>query len=325
MTQPFSYCVAIRTLGTAGEKYLSTLKSAQSQTIPPKKILVYIAEGYNLPKETIGIEQYIYVKKGMVAQRALPYNEVDTEYILLLDDDLSFPPDMVEKLYNGLCEYNADCISPNTFPNHEMSLFQKIMAGWCSFTFPMFSKKWAFRIRRNASYSYNNHPTKDIYLSQSAAGPCSLWKKSVYQTIHFEDELFLDTFKYPLGEDFLFFNKLFKNGYKLLVHYNTGIKHLDGKTGHVKATVEKQIAAGKIDYLLWHRACYNLKTNSTWDKILCLWSFFLKIFIKFSFILTVKILKGKLTESFYYIKGLRQGKQFTQSAEYKKIPNFILK
>lgn len=325
MTQPFSYCVAIRTLGTAGEKYLSTLKSAQSQTIPPKKILVYIAEGYDLPKETIGIEQYIYVKKGMVAQRALPYNEVDTEYLLLLDDDLSFPPDMVEKLYNGLCEYNADCISPNTFPNHKMTLFQKLLAAWNVFTLPMYSKKWAFRIRRNASYSYNNHPTKDIYLSQSAAGPCLLCKKSAYQEIHFEDELFLDMFKYPLGEDLLFSNKIFKNGYKLLVHYNTGIQHLSAKSGHNRKQKEKDISAGEIDYLLWHRACYNLKTNTTWDKILCFWSFFLKIFIKFSFLLTGKTLKGKPTESFYYVKGLLQGKQFTQSTEYKKIPNFILK
>ena len=44
----------------------------------------------------------------MVAQRALPYKEVDTEYILCLDDDLSFPPDMVENLYRSLNEFNAD-------------------------------------------------------------------------------------------------------------------------------------------------------------------------------------------------------------------------
>lgn len=325
MTQPFSYCVAIRTLGTAGEKYLSTLKSAQSQTIPPKKILVYIAEGYDLPKETIGIEQYIYVKKGMVAQRALPYNEVDTEYLLLLDDDLSFPPDMVEKLYNGLCEYNADCISPNTFPNHKMSFTKKMTSAWGAFTFPMYSAKWAFRIRRNASYSYNNHPTKDIYFSQSAAGPCSLWKKSAYQTIHFEDELFFDMFKYPLGEDMLLFHKLYKNGFKLLVHYNTGIQHLSAKSGHNKNKTEKDISAGKIDYILWHRACYNLKTNNWRDKMLCLWSFTLKIITKFSYKLIIGTLKGYPHEAFYYIKGLKQGKQFTQSAEYKKIPNFIIK
>lgn len=325
MTQPFSYCVAIRTLGTAGEKYLSTLKSAQSQTIPPKKILVYIAEGYDLPKETIGIEQYIYVKKGMVAQRALPYNEVDTEYILLLDDDLSFPPDMVEKLYKGLCEYNADCISPNTFPNHKMSFTKKMTSAWGAFTLPMYSKKWAFRIHRNASYSYNNHPIKDIYFSQSAAFPCLLCKLSALKAIHYEDELWLDNEKYALGDDMLFFNKLYKNGFKLLVHYNTGIQHLSAKSGHNKNKTEKDISAGKIDYILWHRACYNLKTNSIWDKILCLWSFTLKIITKFSYKLIIKTLKGNSDEAFSYIKGLKQGQRFTRSAKYKKIPNFILK
>ena len=82
------YTAVIRTLGTAGSKYQKLLDSLVAQTLRPSKIIVYIAEGYPLPKETVGIEEYIYVKKGMVAQRALQYKEVNTEYILFLDDDL---------------------------------------------------------------------------------------------------------------------------------------------------------------------------------------------------------------------------------------------
>ena len=102
-TSIMEYIVVIRTLGTAGDKYQQLLDSLNKQTIQPSKILVYIAEGYYIPKETIGKEQYIYVKKGMVAQRALPYDEVDTEYILFLDDDLSFPENTVERMitYSG--------------------------------------------------------------------------------------------------------------------------------------------------------------------------------------------------------------------------------
>ena len=66
------YTVVIRTLGKAGGKYQKMLDSLKSQTMPPKEIIVYIAEGYDIPKETIGVERYVYVKKGMVAQRALP-------------------------------------------------------------------------------------------------------------------------------------------------------------------------------------------------------------------------------------------------------------
>ena len=65
-----NYSIIIRTLGTAGEYYQRTLDSIKLQTIQPGLVLVYIPEGYAIPKETIGIEQYIYVKKGMVAQRA---------------------------------------------------------------------------------------------------------------------------------------------------------------------------------------------------------------------------------------------------------------
>lgn len=96
------YTAVIRTLGTAGDKYQILLDSLNKQTIQPSKILVYIAEGYAIPKETIGKEQYIYVKKGMVAQRALPYYEVNTEFILFLDDDLFLPDNFVEKMFFSL-------------------------------------------------------------------------------------------------------------------------------------------------------------------------------------------------------------------------------
>ena len=48
------YTAVIRTLGKAGKKYQTLLDSLDKQTIPPVQILVYIAEGYTIPKETIG-------------------------------------------------------------------------------------------------------------------------------------------------------------------------------------------------------------------------------------------------------------------------------
>lgn len=96
------YTAVIRTLGTAGNKYQQLLDSLVAQTIRPAKIIVYIAEGYPLPKETVGIEEYVYVKKGMVAQRALPYDEVNTKYILFLDDDLYLPANAVEQMFQHL-------------------------------------------------------------------------------------------------------------------------------------------------------------------------------------------------------------------------------
>ena len=101
-----NYCACIRTLGKAGEKYKILLDSLKRQTLQPKKIWVYIPYGYDLPKETIGVEQYVRCEKGMVHQRSLSFDEVDTNWILFLDDDVYLEDDAVEAVYiplpNGL-------------------------------------------------------------------------------------------------------------------------------------------------------------------------------------------------------------------------------
>ena len=141
------YTVVIRTLGTAGNYYQCTLNSLLEQTIKPRTIIVYIADGYQIPNETIGIEQYIYVKKGMVAQRALPYNEVNTEYMLFLDDDVYLPPTGVETLYNEMIEYNAQVISPCTFYNHKVSWKSKIVQSLMGKEVTrLLGDRWAYKV-----------------------------------------------------------------------------------------------------------------------------------------------------------------------------------
>ncbi len=317
----FEYCAAIRTLGTAGEKYLTTLKSLQSQTIPPKKILVYIAKGYPLPKETIGTEQYIYVNKGMVAQRALPYEEVDTDYILCLDDDLYFPPDMIEKLYKSLSEYNADCISPNIYPNHQGSLKWKLTEAFSAFTLPMHSDKWAFRIRKSGAYSYNNNPTHDAYLSQSASWACFLCKLSAFKDISFQDELWMDTFKYSFGDDQLFYYKLYINGHKVLVHYNTGIVHLSAKSSHIKNLKGHVYVKAQTDYIIWHRTCY-APLKGIIEKYCTAIAYICKIATKTLFNIVYGISKRKLLYPIWSIQGLMKGIRFTKSPQYRNLANF---
>ena len=127
MANNLSYTAVIRTLGTAGRKYQELLDSLDKQTVKPERIIVYIAEGYPLPKETIKWEQYVFVKKGMVAQRALRYDEVETEWILALDDDLYLPPSFVEDMYYAVIENGADIISPDIYPNAQRSFIGRCM------------------------------------------------------------------------------------------------------------------------------------------------------------------------------------------------------
>lgn len=320
----FSYCVAIRTLGTAGEKYQQMLDSIKQQTIQPKKILVYIAEGYQIPKETIGTEEYIYVKKGMVSQRALSFREINTEYGLFLDDDVFLPSDAVEKLYKALRQEDGDCISPNLFPNHAMTKTQKMKAFFASLTYPRKSDNWAFKIQRNASYSYNNNPQKDVYLTESAAFACLLCKMDAYRAIHYEDEIWLDRFKYALGDDLLFYYKLFIHGYKVLIHYNSGIEHLDAGEGHVTGLI-KYLYISELWFILWYRIKYNLSRNSDKEKMKYLISYVCKFLFVFIYYSLLSIYKMDFKILYYYIKGNVNGLRYINSKDYKMIPNYDLK
>ena len=225
------YTVAIRTLGKAGEKYQKTLDSICAQTVQPKRILVYIAEGYSIPKETCGREEYIYVKKGMVAQRALPYDEVDTEYILFLDDDVYLPKNGVELLYNAIQEHGADVVSPNTFENHKMGKGTKLRNLLLYKAIPFKSEKWAYKVLKSGGFKYNSNPKNDFYWSNTNAGPCFLCKKEDFIKIRFdEDQKWLDATPYALPEDQVMYYKMHLKGLKIATLFNCGFVHLDAGT-----------------------------------------------------------------------------------------------
>lgn len=256
----FEYTAVIRTLGTAGEKYQQLLDSLQAQSVAPKAIIVYIAEGYPLPKETIGTERYVYVKKGMVAQRALPYDEVETEWMLFLDDDVYLPSQAVETLFNQLREYGGDVISPCVFANHRVSLKSRIRGTLLGREVcRVFGNHWGYKVLPTAGFSYNNRPKKAVYESQSNAGPCFFCKKKDFLLIQYGEENWLDDTPYAFPEDQVMFFKMFRAGLKLLTSFNSGIVHLDASTT-VNVPEEKTLKVIYSEYrnklIFWHRFLY---------------------------------------------------------------------
>lgn len=263
------YTAVIRTLGTAGDKYQQLLDSLDRQTIKPSEIIVYIAEGYNLPKETIGKERYVYVKKGMVAQRALRYDEVKTEYILFLDDDVFLPPTAVATLYNELNEMRGDVISPCVFYNHKASLKSKIIKTItgkevCG----LWGKSWAYKVLPTAGFSYLNTPKQRVYKSQSNAGPCFFCKKENFLKIEYHEEMWLDETPYALPDDQVMFYKMHLMGLKVLTSFDSGIVHLDA--GSTTANTSDRMA--KLIYseyrnklIFWYKFIY--KSTKYWKLV----------------------------------------------------------
>ena len=280
----FEYTAVIRSLGTAGEKYQQLLDSLQAQTIAPQAIIVYIAEGYPLPKESIGTERYVYVKKGMVAQRALPYDEVQTEWMLFLDDDLYLPPNFVERLYGQIIENDADVISPDIFPNHERSFLGKMMMAISGRMLPHSDDgKWGYKVIRTGGYSYNNHPTKSVYQSQTNAGACFLCRKGDFEKIHFDDELWMDNLSYAQGDDQVMFYKMYLHGLKQITLYGSGIVHLDAGD-NLNPQKEKMLLYADLRFkiLFWYRFLYSQEKNyfmKMWDVMCLMYLLFFALFI----------------------------------------------
>lgn len=316
------YSVVIRTLGRAGEYYQRTLDSLKDQSIPPSDVIVYIAEGYELPSETIGVEKYVAVPKGMVAQRALDYNEVQTEYCLFLDDDVYLPPDAVDKMYNELVHYKAQVISPCTFENHKApfkSKFLKSLTG--KEVCRIGGHSWAFKVLRTAGFSYNNNPSQPVYDSQSNAGPCFFCRKEDFLKIAFQEELWLDKAPYALPEDQVMYYKMYKKGLKVLTTFDTGIVHLDaGSTiGQNPERSAKLIFSEYRNKLIfWHRFIYLPEKSwalKIWSIMAILYAYGVQFFKH-----SVFYFLGKKSEAKSFWSGCLSGLDYIKSEEYKRLP-----
>ena len=311
------YSVAIRTLGTAGEKYQLLLDSLYAQTIRPKGIYVYIAEGYSLPKETIGIEQYVYVKKGMLNQRAQKYDEIDTEYILFLDDDLYLPTDTVEIMFSLLSREGAHVISPDILPNHNKGYkgtLQMLLSGRmrprCNDDY------WGYKVMRNSGYSYNQNPINDVYVSQTNAGACFLCKKDDFLKIHLEEELWLDEVAYPIGEDQVMYYKMYKKGLKLLTWYNHKVRHLDaGMNMHKDKQLKLIFSDFRFKIIFWHRFIFKPEKYFLINTLNVI-----SITYSLGFSLIISILKFQFDVLKIKIAGIKSAWKFLDSDTYMNLP-----
>lgn len=314
------YCAVIRTLGKAGERYKSLLDSLKDQSYPPKKILVYIPYGYELPHETIGIEQYIRCDKGMITQRSLPFTEVDTDYILFLDDDVSFGKDFVKNLFYDIDFLRADCVIPNIYNHQQTSFAQRIFGYFHSAQRRHYDQRFNIKICLDGGFSYLYHRTERCVPTQSGAGACCLVRKSVYEHIHFEDERWMEQFSFAYGDDQMFFYKMYLYGYKLYSIFDTGIVHLDARTAVRPDVSKKMLYQKQIAYIIWHRSIYSCSKHGHW---LCVCAFFWRVIMSLLFAPAEALFYRRINFLWDGLKGYYKGYKYTKTLEYKKLPPFL--
>ncbi len=316
------YCAVIRTLGKAGDKYQQELDSLARQTVQPKRILVYIAEGYDLPKETIGREEYIRCPKGMMTQRSLPFDEVDTDWILFLDDDIYLPDRLVELLFDNLLSNNGDCIVPSIFDHTHQPISRKLYDFCLHQTLPHTHRDWAFRVRLDGGNSYNPHPRQDVLLTQSGPGACSLCRKTSLMAVNMAAERWIDSFRYMIGEDMLFYNKLYQYGNKVYVAFNTGIQHLDAQSGHCSNPGEENLVIRTLRFVNWWRIVYSTQPTR-WRRLLSAAAFTGRTLFSELCHIGFALLKRKGYYAVNVLRGAWRGWRYVHSAEYLSYPPFL--
>lgn len=316
--------MAIRTLGTAGEKFRQELLSLHRQTVRPERILVYIAEGYARPTFSIGREEYVWVKKGMMAQRALPYSDITSDCILLLDDDVLLSPDSAARLLLALQHHHADCIGADTFQNHRMNLKGKVYAALTNWVLPHCSATWAFKMHRHGSFSYNHRPTRAFYLSQTSAGPAMLWRKSVFLRLRFQDELWIDRLGFAYGDDVLLSLKVYRNGYRLGVLYDSGITNLNAQTSSCQYRQDdnRMYIRTFASFAIWWRTCLQCCPSQPLSQALTATCYLLKSLwlLMVSALATPKIPHAVPQ----YLRGLTAAWHYVHSEEFRSLPPFVL-
>ena len=314
--------MAIRTLGKNAEVLKCELESIMRQTRQPEKVVVYIAEGYNRPTFQVRKEEYVWVKKGMVAQRALEYREIDSDVIMMLDDDVELAPDSAERMLNAMADNGAYCVAADTFKNHEMTMKEKLLAFVSNGVCVRRDDSWAFRLNRDGAFSFNGNPQKSFCLTETFAGPCWMVKKDVLRAVHLEDELWLDRMGFSYGDDAVESYKLFLNGFKCGVLYDSGVKNLDAKTSssmyHINDNKFYTRSYGL--FTTWWRMIYTSRDKRWLSALL----FGLKAWWQFNIHVLLGMVKLNMKIPNNYIKGLRDGWHLVHSDEYKAIPPYVI-
>lgn len=317
-----SYSIAIRTLGTNLKVLRTELESISRQNIEPENVLVYIADGYARPDFTVGKEEYVWVRKGMVTQRALEYREITSDVILMLDDDMELADDSAERMLNAMIDNKVDCIAADTFKNQEMTLKQKMVAFVTNFVYARKDDGWAFRQCRNGSFSYNRNPKRVFCPTETFAGPCWMIKKEVLMAVRLQDELWLDAMGFPYGEDAVESYKIYLNGYKSGVLYDSGVRNLDAKTssGAYHKSEKKYYIRSFGMFVIWWRMIY-LSRDKKWLSAI-------SYFGKAVWLMIVNVVAGLVMCNsripYNYIKGIWDAWRYVHSSEYKSIPSYIV-
>ena len=317
------YSVIIRTTGNAHEKYQKLLDSISQLDPQPREVLVVLPEGYAPPEERLGWETFLFCPKGMVRQRLTGINACHTEYALICDDDVSFPPDFVKKLHEPLAEGCGVFSAAPLYSFLPEGLEAVICIIMASAVPTVFHRRTRYvSVLKSTGYSYNRHLDRSsgrYYESQSVAWTCFYADIHAMRKLELEKESWLDSHGYSAMDDQTMFYKAWLMGMKTIVVADAEYEHLDGKTSTRNNKTSVLYSRSFNRLVFWHRFIYS-RQKKVWGKISArlAFSYFIAMYFLWEHIsvLRKRLSKADLESS---KKGFADGKMYLKTKEYNSI------
>lgn len=322
------YSVIIRTTGNAHAKYQKLLDSISHLDPQPQEVIVVLPEGYTLPEERLGWETFYFCPKGMVRQRMEGIRVCKTDYALICDDDISFPPDFVQKLHKPLQEGRgvfsaAPLYSFLPEPGKE-ALICILMASAVPTVFHRRSRYVS--VLKSTGYSYNRHLDRSVsryYESQAAPWTCFYADLRAFQKLQFGCETWLDAHGYSELDDQTMFYKAWLMGMKTIVVSDAEYEHLDAQTStrNNKPAVLYSRSFNRV--VFWHRFIY-LQQNNLPAKAMAQIAFLYRL-VWIAIWNASYVLRQRMTlrDCLICIKGFCAGRRYLKSKAYRRLPPVV--
>ena len=325
------YSIAIRTLGRAGEKYKKLLDSIAASRRKPKKIVVVLPEGFDLPLERLGWEEFVFCPKSMIGQRIEALKYINTEYTLFLDDDIAYDKDFVDRLLAPLEKGLFDCSTGPLFSFFPQSLAGKIAGTLtASVSISLFNRNKYVKILPSGGWSYHTFDTSEerYYPTESFAWTCFMIRTDVMRKLRMEEEsVWLERFGYACGDDRVMAYKLIKMGYNACVVSNALYDHNDARTSTSAQEMENTKPIFCMYYMhivFWHRFIQQMETNPCIRVLNRMWLLYWESTMLVYHIL--KCINPKNNLRFRaFCEGKQEGKRFIKSDDYRNLAVIIRK
>lgn len=224
-----------------------------------------LPHGFRPPEERLGYERFAFCEKGMVRQRVFAINDAKTPYVLLLDDDVEFEPQYVEKIFTTMVTAEAQCCIPILKEEQRRrSLLKEFVYGFigCK-VFRRMNDGFYIKINSCGGSVFNSDLELGVqYYSQTGHGSNCFAETQALRGIRFEDELWLEDSGYPLPEDQVMFYKLYKSGVRIAVCRDAYFKHLDAGAASDGNRYLKTVYAQAGNFLIfWYRFIFSEATG----------------------------------------------------------------